>query len=153
MADLRRKLATAGEANECLDIAKSRFLAAVSHELRTPLNSIIGFSDMLLHEMFGGFRDPRQKEYVELVRDSGHHLLEVVNSILDVSKMEAGSYATNPEPFRFREAVDMCSAMMSVQAEAKQHPPDARRLRRKSARSAPTAAPCSRCSSIWCPTR
>jgi len=119
MATLRRKLAKAGEANDCLDIAKGRFLAAVSHELRTPLNSIIGFSDMLLHEMFGGFRDPRQKEYVALVRDSGHHLLDVVNAILDVSKMEAGSYATNPEPFRFREAVDMCSAMMSVQAQAK----------------------------------
>jgi len=119
LAELRRSLACAAESNERLDIAKGRFLAAVSHELRTPLNSIIGFSDMLLHEMFGAFGDPRQKEYVELVRDSGHHLLEVVNSILDVSKIEAGSYTTNPEPFRFREAVDMCSAMMSIQADAK----------------------------------
>jgi len=119
MPALRAELGEARAAAERLDLAKGRFLAAVSHELRTPLNSIIGFSDMLLHEMFGGFRDPRQKEYVELVRDSGHHLLAVVNSILDVSRIEAGSYATNPEPFRFVEAVASCTAMMSVQAEAK----------------------------------
>jgi cell cycle sensor histidine kinase DivJ len=119
MAELRAALAAAVEANSGTDIAKGRFLAAVSHELRTPLNAIIGFSDMLLHEMFGGFGDPRQKEYVGLVRDSGQHLLEVVNSILDVSKIEAGSYTTNPEPFRFREAVEMCHSMMSLQAKAK----------------------------------
>jgi cell cycle sensor histidine kinase DivJ len=119
MAELRAALAAAVDANSGIDIAKSRFLAAVSHELRTPLNAIIGFSDMLLHEMFGGFGDPRQKEYVGLVRDSGQHLLEVVNSILDVSKIEAGSYPTYPEPFRFREAVEMCRSMMSLQAQAK----------------------------------
>jgi two-component system, cell cycle sensor histidine kinase DivJ len=119
MAELRAALAAAVDANNGIDIAKGRFLAAVSHELRTPLNAIIGFSDMLLHEMFGGFSDPRQKEYVGLVRDSGQHLLEVVNSILDVSKIEAGSYPTYPEPFRFREAVEMCRSMMSLQAQAK----------------------------------
>jgi cell cycle sensor histidine kinase DivJ len=119
MAELRAALAAAVDANNGADIAKGRFLAAVSHELRTPLNAIIGFSDMLLHEMFGGFGDPRQKEYVGLVRDSGQHLLEVVNSILDVSKIEAGSYPTNPEPFRFREAVEMCRSMMSLQAKEK----------------------------------
>ncbi|TIN62035.1 MAG: HAMP domain-containing histidine kinase, partial [Mesorhizobium sp.] len=91
----------------------------VSHELRTPLNAIIGFSDMLLHEMFGGFKDPRQKEYVGLVRDSGQHLLAVVTSILDVSRIESGVYATEPEPFRFAEAVDMCQSMMQLQAQAK----------------------------------
>ncbi len=101
------------------EIAKGRFLAAVSHELRTPLNAILGFSDMLLHEMFGPFSDPRQKEYVGLVRDSGQHLLEVVTSILDVSKIECGAYTTEPEPFRFIEAVDMCRSMMQLQAEAK----------------------------------
>jgi cell cycle sensor histidine kinase DivJ len=87
--------------------------------LRTPLNSIIGFSDMMLHGMAGGFADPRQREYVGLVRESGNHLLSVVNSILDMSRMEAGGYATNPEPFRFSEAVDMCQAMLTQQASAK----------------------------------
>ncbi|MEP9371001.1 PAS domain-containing sensor histidine kinase [Mesorhizobium sp. KR1-2] len=118
-ARLRAELDAAGEAAEALELAKGRFLAAVSHELRTPLNAIIGFSDMLLHETFGGFQNPRQREYVTLVRDSGHHLLAVVNSILDVSRIEAGTYATNPESFRFADAVEMCRSMMKLQAEAK----------------------------------
>jgi cell cycle sensor histidine kinase DivJ len=74
---------------------------------------------MLLHEMFGAFRDPRQKEYVGLVRDAGQHLLEVVTSILDVSRIESGAYATEPEPFRFAEAVEMCRSMMRLQADKK----------------------------------
>lgn len=119
VADLREELNEANEAAASAEIAKGRFLAAVSHELRTPLNAILGFSDMLLHEMFGPFNDPRQKEYVGLVRDSGQHLLEVVTSILDVSKIECGAYTTEPEPFRFIEAVDMCRSMMQLQAEAK----------------------------------
>ncbi len=117
---LRDKLAAITETAESLETAKSRFLSAVSHELRTPLNAIIGFSDMLLHELFGSFADPRQKEYVGLVSESGHHLLSVVNSILDVSKIEAGTYSTVPEPFRFRDAVDTCHSMLKGLAEAKQ---------------------------------
>ncbi|BCH17760.1 ATPase [Mesorhizobium sp. L-2-11] len=119
LAGLREELAAAKEAAASAEVAKGRFLAVVSHELRTPLNAIIGFSDMLLHEMFGTFRDPRQKEYVGLVKESGQHLLAVVTSILDVSRIEAGAYATEPEPFRFVEAVEMCQSMMSLQAEAK----------------------------------
>ncbi len=119
VAELRDGLARAADAAKAAEMAKSNFLAAVSHELRTPLNAIIGFSDMLMHEMFGPFQEPRQKEYVGIVRDSGQHLLDVVNSILDVSKIESGCYAINPEPFRFRDAVDMCASMMALQAEAK----------------------------------
>lgn len=119
VAALREELAAAKETAAAAEVAKGRFLAVVSHELRTPLNAIIGFSDMLLHEMFGGFRDPRQKEYVGLVRESGQHLLSVVTSILDVSRIEAGAYATELEPFRFVEAVDMCRSMMKPLAEAK----------------------------------
>ncbi|MER9454767.1 HAMP domain-containing sensor histidine kinase [Mesorhizobium sp. M0478] len=118
-AELRDELAAATEAAASAEVAKGRFLAVVSHELRTPLNAIIGFSDMLLHEMFGGFKDPRQKEYVGLVKQSGQHLLAVVTSILDVSRIEAGAYATEPEPFRFIEAVEMCQSMMQLQANAK----------------------------------
>ncbi|TGV10663.1 PAS domain-containing sensor histidine kinase [Mesorhizobium sp. M8A.F.Ca.ET.173.01.1.1] len=118
-ARLREELAQANETAAAAEVAKGRFLAVVSHELRTPLNAIIGFSDMLLHEMFGAFKDPRQKEYVGLVRDSGQHLLAVVTSILDVSRIESGVYATEPEPFRFVEAVDMCLSMMRLQAQAK----------------------------------
>ncbi|RWI30287.1 ATP-binding protein [Mesorhizobium sp.] len=119
LSGLREELAAAKEAAASAEVAKGRFLAVVSHELRTPLNAIIGFSDMLLHEMFGTFKDPRQKEYVGLVKESGQHLLAVVTSILDVSRIEAGAYATEPEPFRFVEAVEMCQSMMSLQAEAK----------------------------------
>lgn len=119
VAHLREALVEAREKAAGADVAKGHFLAAVSHELRTPLNAIIGFSDMLLHEMFGKFADPRQKEYVELVRDSGRHLLEVVTSILDVSRIESGAYAAVPEPFRFVEAVEMCHSMMQLQAEQK----------------------------------
>ena len=119
IAALRAALAGSAEKAASIDIAKSRFLAAVSHELRTPLNAIIGFSDMLMHEMFGRFNDPRQKEYVGLVRESGHHLLAVVNTILDVSRIESGTYATEPELFRFADAVEMCASMMRLQAEEK----------------------------------
>ncbi|BCH26030.1 sensor histidine kinase [Mesorhizobium sp. L-8-3] len=117
--ELRGALALAREAADRNSAAKDRFLATVSHELRTPLNAIIGFSDMLAHGMCGRLDDPRQREYVCMIRDSGNHLLAVVNSILDVSKIEAGSYDIHPEPFRFRDAVDMCRAMLSPQADAK----------------------------------
>jgi cell cycle sensor histidine kinase DivJ len=116
---LRDELAEATARAESLDVAKSRFLAAVSHELRTPLNSIIGFSDMLLHGMAGRLDDPRQEEYVGLIRESGHHLLAVVNAVLDVSRMESGTYGIQPEPFSVREAVDLCHAMLTPQADAK----------------------------------
>ena len=72
--------------------AKSRFLAAVSHELRTPLNAVLGFSEILIGEYFGKFENERQKEYVQLINQSGHHLLAVVNTMLDMSKIEAGRY-------------------------------------------------------------
>jgi cell cycle sensor histidine kinase DivJ len=119
MVALREVAASATEAANSSEITKGRFLAAVSHELRTPLNAIIGFSDMLGHEMCGSFSDPRQKEYVGLIKQSGEHLLAVVNSILDVSKIESGTYAIHIEPFRFNDAVAMCHSMMTFQAEAK----------------------------------
>ncbi len=119
VADLREAVSAATDTVKSAELAKSNFLAAVSHELRTPLNTISDFSDMLLHEMFGPLKEVRQKEYVGIVRESGQHLLEVVNSILDVSNIKSGCYAINPKPFKFREAVDMCASMMTLQAEAK----------------------------------
>jgi len=119
VAELRAALAAARENAAGADVAKSRFLAAVSHELRTPLNVILGFSDMLLYEMFGPFADPRQKEYVSLIRQSGQHLLDVVTSILDISRLESGTYTVLPEPFRFADAVAICHSMMSLPARQK----------------------------------
>jgi cell cycle sensor histidine kinase DivJ len=119
VAALRAEIAAVAEQADSNEVAKNRFLAAVSHELRTPLNAILGFSDMLAHEMFGPFADPRQKEYVGLIHESGNHLLSVVNSILDVSKIESGAYSIHPEPFAFADAVEMCRSMMAHQAAAK----------------------------------
>lgn len=99
--------------------AKSRFLAAVSHELRTPLNAILGFSDVLAGEYFGRLETERQKEYVALIRQSGTHLLSVVNTMLDMSRLEAGRYALVTEPFRIGDAVEACRAMLDLQARNK----------------------------------
>lgn len=104
---------------ETAEITKSRFLSTVSHELRTPLNSIIGFSDLLLQEICGKLPDARQREYVELVHRSGNHLLSVVNAILDVSKIEAGTYPIFAESFAFKDAVVMVHDMMAHQASQK----------------------------------
>ncbi len=116
---LRAELDRVREQVASSDIAKARFLAAVSHELRTPLNAIIGFSDMLAHEMVGAFSDPRQREYSCLIRESGNHLLSVVNSILDVSRIESGAYPIKPEPFRFADAAAASQAMLELQAREK----------------------------------
>ena len=113
-----RALQTALETANQSSAAKSHFLAAVSHELRTPLNAIIGFSDILHQEFFGGFESDRQKEYVGLIRQSGQHLLQVVNSLLDVSKIEAGRYELSPEAFSPSEA--MAAAADLVRDEARQ---------------------------------
>ncbi len=99
--------------------AKSRFLAAVSHELRTPLNAILGFSDILAGEYFGRLENDRQREYVQLIRQSGAHLLSVVNAMLDMSKIEAGRYELVLETFPIAEAVAECEKMLSLQAAGK----------------------------------
>ena len=70
--------------------AKSEFLANMSHELRTPLNAIIGFSDILKKELFGAINNDKYSEYVRDINDSGHHLLSIINDILDLAKAEAG---------------------------------------------------------------
>jgi cell cycle sensor histidine kinase DivJ len=96
--------------------AKSRFLANMSHELRTPLNAIIGFSDILKQELFGKLEYEKHHEYVGLIKDSGEHLLHLVNGILDISKIEAGRYELLPEPFDVRELISSTCAMVLPQA-------------------------------------
>lgn len=114
-AELMRARETAEEASH----AKTRFLANVSHELRTPLNAIIGFSEMLGAEVFGPLADDRQREYVHLIHDSGSHLLQVVNDILDMSKIESGTFDVAPEPFDLVALIDGVRQMMAHQAEAR----------------------------------
>jgi cell cycle sensor histidine kinase DivJ len=115
-AELRAALAEAAGEIESAEVTKGRFLATVSHELRTPLNAIIGFSDMLLHPGISGELTARQGEHVGLIRDAGNHLLSVVNAILDVSKIEAGSYPIAIEPFELRAATELCCSMLEPQA-------------------------------------
>ncbi|MDK9697809.1 MAG: PAS domain-containing sensor histidine kinase [Siculibacillus sp.] len=112
-AELLRTREAAEEASH----AKTRFLANVSHELRTPLNAIIGFSEMLGAEVFGPLADPRQREYVSLIHESGSHLLQVVNDILDMSKIESGTFDVVPEPFDLLSLIDGVRQMMTHQAE------------------------------------
>ena len=87
--------------------------------MRTPLNAIIGFSDILAREYFGTFSDERQREYVGLIHQSGHHLLSLVNTMLDMSKIEAGRYELFAESFKIAEAVSNCEAMLGLQASEK----------------------------------
>ena len=84
--------------------AKSRFLANMSHELRTPLNAILGFSEVMTHQMFGPM-GARYVDYSRLIHESGGHLLGLINSILDMSKIEAGRFKLQPEPFELSEVV------------------------------------------------
>ncbi len=113
--DSARKTAAAESAND----AKTRFLAAVSHELRTPLNAILGFSDILAGEYFGKLENDRQREYVALIHQSGGHLLSVVNTMLDVSKIEAGRYELVLEPFSVADSIRACEQMLALQARQK----------------------------------
>lgn len=82
--------------------AKSEFLTNMSHELRTPLNSVIGFSELLERQLFGEL-NPRQQEYVKDIRESGEHLLALINDILDLSKIEAGSMELDLSEFDLQE--------------------------------------------------
>jgi two-component system, cell cycle sensor histidine kinase DivJ len=116
---LRREAERRQEEARSAHETKSRFLAAVSHELRTPLNAILGFSDVLAGEYFGRLENDRQREYVGLIRQSGGHLLSVVNAMLDMSKIEAGRYELLVEPFAMAEAVECCRAMLDLQAREK----------------------------------
>ncbi len=103
--------------SEMAAAGKTRFLANVSHELRTPLNAIIGFSEMLASEQLAPADPAKRREYAEIIRNSGQHLLAVVNTILDMSKIESGSMQLSPEPFSLPELVDQCVSMMQLKAE------------------------------------
>jgi signal transduction histidine kinase len=99
--------------------AKSEFLATMSHELRTPLNAIIGFSDVQRREMFGPIGHDRYREYAADIHSSGTHLLDLITSILDISKAEAGKLEVAPIDLDPRAVLDSTMPLIRGAAEAK----------------------------------
>ena len=103
------------EADE-MNAGKSRFLANMSHELRTPLNAIMGFSDIMRTQMFGPLTG-KYAEYVGLIHESGRHLLDLINDVLDMSKIQAQRYELTREIFDIREPVSAALRLLRVQAD------------------------------------
>jgi PAS domain S-box-containing protein len=103
---------------ESADRLKSAFLATMSHELRTPLNSIIGFTGILLQRMVGSLSDEQDKQ-LRMIQGSANHLLNLINDVLDISKIEAGQMPVANEPFDFKSSVDSCLAKIKPLAEKK----------------------------------
>ncbi len=97
--------------------AKSAFLANMSHELRTPLNAIIGFSELMERQIFGALGNARYQEYAKLIHDSGGHLLELINSVLDMSKIEAGKFELYEEMFDLEEVTQSSMRFVKLAAE------------------------------------
>ncbi len=114
--DRETELEQARDSAEQQNAGKSRFLANMSHELRTPLNAIMGFSDIMRQRLFGAMSD-RYAEYAELIHESGAHLLELINDVLDMSKIEAERFELAREDFDAREAITAVLRLMRGQAD------------------------------------
>jgi signal transduction histidine kinase len=117
-ARLFREIADKSAQLEVANRHKSEFLANMSHELRTPLNAVIGFSEVLLAEMFGTLND-KQSEYLQDILSSGRHLLSLINDILDLSKIEAGRMELELGPFDLALALE--NALTLVRERASRH--------------------------------
>ncbi len=104
---------------EAANLAKSRFLATMSHELRTPLNAIIGFSEMMKDEMLGPHQVEAYKGYSGDIHNSGQHLLNLINEILDITRIEAGKYDLNEEAINIARVLEECCHLVKMRADAK----------------------------------
>jgi signal transduction histidine kinase len=113
-ADLRR----AKDEAELASRSKTEFLANMSHELRTPLNAIIGFSDILIGQIFGPLPDARYADYARDIRDSGLHLLTLINDVLDIAKVEFGKVELLEETVDVVAVVESCLRLVRERAQA-----------------------------------
>lgn len=118
VAERTAELAEATRAATAADRLKSAFLATMSHELRTPLNSIIGFTGLVLQELPGPL-NAEQKKQLGMVRESARHLLELINDVLDISKIEAGELALASSPFDAAASLRKVSELLRPMAQAK----------------------------------
>jgi signal transduction histidine kinase/ActR/RegA family two-component response regulator len=110
-----RELADAHEDTKRANLAKSEFLSRMSHELRTPLHSVLGFSQLLAADL----EDPAQRERVDRILRAGHHLLALIDEVLDISRIETGSASISPEPVRVAEVIAQTVEMLSATAAAR----------------------------------
>lgn len=110
-----KELEKSKEEAESANMAKSQFIASISHELRTPLNAIIGFSTIINSQLFGEL-DRKYLEYSKDIHDSGVHLLEIINDILDLSKAEAGKLSLQLDEFDVLVAIDKCIRILGERA-------------------------------------
>jgi two-component system cell cycle sensor histidine kinase PleC len=115
-----RALREAKEAAETAYASKTRFLANMSHELRTPLNAIIGFSEMIQRQLLGPVGNARYLEYVGGIRESGEHLLDMINDILDMSKIEIGKYELYLEEINVGKIIRLAVHMIEGRAHESQ---------------------------------
>ena len=111
-------LETARVEAEAQSAGKTRFLANMSHELRTPLNAVIGFADIMRQKLFGPLPD-RYAGYADAIHQAGGHLLDLINDVLDLSKIEAERYQLVMEAFDARDAVSAAVALVRLQADDK----------------------------------
>ena len=118
--ELKQMAQTATKARDAAEAAnrsKSEFLANMSHELRTPLNAVIGFSDMMRHELLGPVGNPQYLSYAVDIHSSGEHLLGLINDILDISKIEAGEMELFDEPVDIAQIVRSSLTLVKNRAE------------------------------------
>jgi two-component system cell cycle sensor histidine kinase PleC len=115
-----RALQEAKEAAENAYASRTRFLANMSHELRTPLNAIIGFSEMIQRQLLGPVGQPRYLEYIGGIRQSGEHLLDLINDILDMSKIEIGKYELYVEELNVGKIIRLAIHMVEGRAHEAQ---------------------------------
>ena len=115
----QENLRAAKEEAELASRAKSEFLANMSHELRTPLNAIIGFSEIINEELLSKEDDAAYLQYAKYIRDSGHHLLALINDILDISKIETGNVRLHDEYVEVAGVIQSCLVIVRDRAEAR----------------------------------